>query len=129
MSARIVVCDDENHITRAIRMKLTKSGFDVVSCSDGQFGWESIQERMPDLLITDYQMPRMDGIQLCATIRADEAARDLPIILLTAKGYELNDDTQIPALELAAIVLKPFSPRELLKLVQDILAKTGAAVG
>lgn len=127
MSARIVVCDDECHITRAIHMKLTKGGFDVVSCTDGQFGWEAIQEQKPALLITDYQMPRMDGIALCTTIRAHEATQDLPIILLTAKGYELNDDEQIPGLDLSAIVLKPFSPRELLKQVQDILEKSAAA--
>ncbi len=128
MGTRIVVCDDESHITRAIRMKLTKGGFDVQTCPDGQAGWEAVQADMPAMVITDYQMPRMDGLELCATIRGHEETRHLPIILLTAKGYELDDDEQIPGLNLSRIVLKPFSPRELLKTVHEVLDEANVTV-
>lgn len=128
MATRIVVCDDESHITRAIRMKLTKGGFDVQTCPDGLAGWEAIQAEMPAMVITDYQMPRMDGLELCEQIRSHEETQHLPIILLTAKGYELNDDELIPRMNLSQIVLKPFSPRELLKTVHEVLDAAGVAV-
>src|SRR5688572_1081422 len=90
MIQRIVSCDDEAHITRAISMKLTKGGFRVETACDGQAGWEAICRERPDLVVTDYQMPRMDGLELCRTIRSNPETRDIPIILLTAKGFELD---------------------------------------
>ncbi len=127
MTTRIVVCDDETHITRAINMKLTKAGFAVETAPDGQAAWESIQRETPALLITDYQMPRMDGLTLCRQMRSETATSQVPIILLTAKGFELEDDQLKAELGLSEIVPKPFSPRELLKSVQSTLGMTEPA--
>ena len=121
MSTRIVVCDDEAHITRAISMKLTKGGFAVETAADGQAAWEAIQRETPAMLITDYQMPRMDGLSLCRQVRAETTTSHLPIILLTAKGFELDEDQLKAELGLSEIATKPFSPRELLKSVQNTL--------
>lgn len=127
MAARIVICDDEAHITRAIQMKLSKAGFDVEACPDGQVAWEAIRRETPELLITDYQMPRLDGLSLCRKLRDEPQTATLPIILLTAKGYELDDEGTKHELQLVDIVVKPFSPRELLQLVEQTLSTAPAA--
>lgn len=121
MGARIVVCDDEAHIVRAVSMKLSKAGFDVETASDGQVAWEAIHREIPDLLVTDYQMPRLDGLSLCRRLREQTTTHDLPVILLTAKAFEIDHDEMKTDLGIAEIVLKPFSPRELLKIVRQIL--------
>jgi two-component system, OmpR family, alkaline phosphatase synthesis response regulator PhoP len=121
MTQRIVICDDESYITRAVGMKLQKAGFDVEALGDGEAAWEAIQRSLPSLLITDYQMPRLDGLQLCRRLREHELTRELPVVLLTAKGYELNSEELISQHGLAGVMLKPFSPRELLQLVHSTI--------
>ena len=124
---RILMCDDESHILRAASMKLTKAGLIVETATDGQLGWEAIQAELPSMLITDYQMPRLNGLELCRRLRAEPATRDLPIVLLTAKGYEFDWDTLARELWLTRVLVKPFSPRELLQLVQETLGLVGQA--
>ncbi len=121
MAARIVVVDDEAHITRAVRMKLTKAGFEVETAFDGRQAWEIIQSNPPQLVVTDLQMPHMDGVQLVQHIRQNEATRDMPVILLTARGLEFDEDEVSRTLQLSHVLWKPFSPRELLKCVQGSL--------
>lgn len=128
MTHRIVVCDDEVHIGRAVAMKLTRAGFGVEVCPDGRAGLEAIQREKPVLLISDLQMPRMGGLELCRLLRADAATSNLPVILLTAKGYELDHDELKQELWLSHIILKPFSPRELLQAVLETLGMTEAPV-
>lgn len=122
MSSRIIVCDDEPHIVRAISLKFARAGFDVQGAADAEACWELLHKHPPALLITDYTMPGQNGAQLVARIRADETLADLPVILLTARGFELADQAdELDALKLAAIVNKPFSPRELVVKVYEIL--------
>lgn len=122
MSHRILVCDDENHITLAVSMKLKRAGYDVQTAADGVAAWEIILRDPPDLLLTDCQMPRLDGIGLCRLIRQNEATRHLPILMLTAKGYELEPDLIRGELGIAELNVKPFSPRELLQTVESVLS-------
>ncbi|MCA9119012.1 MAG: response regulator [Planctomycetaceae bacterium] len=117
MSFRILLADDELHIRRAAEFKL-KREYEVLCAEDGQEAWEMILEDRPDVLVTDLQMPRMTGIELIEHIRANEATADLPVILLTAKGFELAHDEVFETLNVFRLVSKPFSPRELCKLVQ-----------
>ena len=121
MSHRIVICDDEPHIIRAVQMKLTKAGFAVETAPDGMAALEAIQREQPELLISDCQMPRMGGIELARRLRAEPATGNLPIILLTAKGYEFDQDQIQRDLWLSHVMLKPFSPRELLGIVRETL--------
>ena len=118
---RILACDDEAHITRTISMKLTKAGFVVETTNNGLDGWEAIQRELPALLITDLQMPGLDGLELCRRLRSEPSTQNLPVILLTAKGFELDSDNLISELQLTDVMVKPFSPRELLKRVQSTL--------
>lgn len=128
MSAKVILADDEMHILRAAEFKLKRSGFDVTCVEDGQAAWEAIQEARPDILITDYHMPRMDGLELCRTVRQNEATADLPIIMLTAKGFDLSgDDSETAELNVAAVLAKPFSPRGLVQCIEEVL-ETGTYV-
>ena len=122
MSPRIIVCDDEPHILRAVSLKFSRAGFDVQGVPDAEACWELLQKHPPALLITDYTMPGENGAQLVARIRAHETLADLPVILLTARGLELGEQAaELEALNLCAIVAKPFSPRELVVKVYEIL--------
>lgn len=122
MTRRIVVCDDEPHIVRAISLKFSRAGFEVHSAFDTVSGWNLIRRVSPELLITDYTMPGDTGADLVRRIRKDEAFADLPVIMLTARGFELADDASfMEELKLSAIAVKPFSPRELVSMVCDIL--------
>ena len=118
MTVRILVCDDEAHITRTIGLRLRKAGFEVELADDGVAAWQAAEREAPDLLISDCQMPRMNGIELCRKMRNDYRFTNVPIILLTAKAYELPTRTLERELGISAVVSKPFSPRDLLKLVQ-----------
>ncbi|MBC8356501.1 MAG: response regulator [Planctomycetes bacterium] len=117
MTHKILLVDDELHIRRAAEFKL-KRQFDVSCAEDGQEAWEMILEERPDVLVTDLQMPRMDGLELIERVRANEKTADLPVLLLTAKGFELAHDAVFETFGVFQLVSKPFSPRELCKLVQ-----------
>lgn len=121
MPHRIIACDDEIYITRAINLKLSKAGLDIQSFLHGKAAWDAIQEQVPDLLITDYQMPQMDGLELIQKLRENARTKEVPVILLTAKGFELDAHCLLQTLKVSRVVIKPFSPRELLSTVQEIL--------
>lgn len=121
MSKRVLLCDDEVHILRAAEFKLKKAGYDVQIAGDGQEAWEAIEVQKPDILITDCQMPRLDGIGLVRRLREHAETRDLPVLMLTAKGFELSHENLTEELGIVAVIAKPFSPRELRQRVDAIL--------
>ena len=124
MSKRILLCDDEIHILRAAEFKLKKAGYDVQIANDGEEAWEAIQRQTPDMLITDYQMPRLDGFGLVQKVRANPATASIPIFMLTAKGFELSHEELTDNWNVMAVLAKPFSPRELLQRVDAALGET-----
>ncbi|MDA7980201.1 MAG: response regulator [Pirellulales bacterium] len=122
MTYKLLLVDDEVHILRATEFKLARAGFDVVCASDGMEAWESMQEVCPDMVVTDLNMPRMDGLKLVQKMRADERFENIPVIMLTAKGYEVANEVIRDEYRVAHVMTKPFSPRELLALVQSLLS-------
>ncbi|MEX2185275.1 MAG: response regulator [Pirellulales bacterium] len=121
----VLLCDDDVHILRAAEIKFSRAGFEVRAATDGLDAWREIERRCPDLVITDCQMPRMSGIELVDRIRVTPAVQHLPVIMLTAKGFELSHETLLEQSGVAAVVCKPFSPRELLRMAEEVLS-TGA---
>jgi two-component system alkaline phosphatase synthesis response regulator PhoP len=109
---RILVVDDEEAILELITFNLEKEGFTVDTATDGLVALEKIEALHPDLVILDWMLPGLDGLDVCRRIRLDPQTIDLPIIMLTARGEEVD---KILGLELGAndYVTKPFSPREL----------------
>lgn len=122
MSKHILLCDDEPSIIRAAEIKLSRAGYRVTCCSDGQAALEAIERDQPDLVITDCQMPRMGGLDLIKNLRSCEATRDLPIYMLTAKGFELSFEALRDHWGVLGVIDKPFSPREMLKLADELFA-------
>jgi len=129
MSKRVLLCDDEIHILCAAEFKLKRAGYDVQTANDGQEAWEAIRQQKPDILITDCQMPRMDGLELVRKVREAPETADLPIFMLTAKGYELSHDELAKKWNVMAVIAKPFSPRELLQKVNAVLQEQTVASG
>ena len=122
---KILLCDDEHYILSAAEIKLRRASFEVRTGSAGEEGWTILQEWMPDVLVTDCHMPRLDGLGLAARCREHEQTRDLPILMLTAKGFELSHDQLREELGILGVMFKPFSPRELLHCIEQII-ETGS---
>ncbi len=120
MSKRIVIADDEAHILRVMSMKLTNAGYEVLTAVDGEEALELCAKEKPDLLITDYQMPVMSGLELCKQLRSDDETRNIPAIMLTARGFDIEPSEMVAA-GITAVLAKPFSPREVLAKVNDLL--------
>jgi two-component system, OmpR family, alkaline phosphatase synthesis response regulator PhoP len=121
MTKHILLCDDEIHIVRAAEFKLKRAGYDVQIANDGEAAWEIIERNAPDMLITDCQMPRLDGFGLVQRVRDNPATAAMPIFMLTAKGFELSHEELAQKWNVAAVIAKPFSPRELLQRVDAAL--------
>src|SRR5436190_3985811 len=122
----ILVADDESHILHVVSLKLRNAGFKVVTARDGQEAFELAQQEKPDLIITDYHMPQLSGLELCRKLKQDEATQNIPAIMLTARGYHLEPhETQKSGI--LRMLSKPFSPRHLLATVNDVLRGAEAA--
>jgi len=118
----ILVADDESHILHVVSLKLRNAGFRVVTARDGAEALEMAQAEHPDLLITDYHMPQLSGLELCQRLKADPATSGIRAIMLTARGYHLEpQDTERSGI--LRMLSKPFSPRHLLATVNEVLAQ------
>ncbi len=122
MTKRILLCDDEAHILRAAEFKFKRAGYEVFCATDGQEGWEQVLAQRPDIVVTDCQMPRMNGLQLAERIKQTPETSGLPVIMLSAKGFELSPEDLRNKFGIRALLAKPFSPRELFQRVEAALA-------
>jgi CheY-like chemotaxis protein len=117
---KILVADDETHILHVVSLKLRNAGFNVLTARDGQEALDLARQEKPDLLITDYHMPHLSGIELCQKLKQDQSTASILAIMLTARGYHLepHDTEQSGILRMLS---KPFSPRQLLSTVNEVL--------
>jgi DNA-binding response OmpR family regulator len=122
VKTRIVVADDDVDILDLVVFKLTQAGFDTEGVTDGVAALSAIQANPPRLAILDIMMPGMSGLDVLRKVRANEATRDLDVILLTARARDSDVDTGF-ATGASDYVIKPFSPRELLHRVNAVLAR------
>lgn len=121
MSKRILVVDDEEDIVSVIKARLENAGYEVDCAYDGKEGLMKIKAHKPDLVILDIMMPEINGSTLCGMLKFDDDYKDLPIILLTAKGGKL--DKEIGATVGAdAYIVKPFDSQELINVIKDFLS-------
>jgi len=123
MSNRILVVDDEKDIRELIAFHLQQNGFTPVTANDGEDALDKVSEKPPDLILLDLMMPKLDGAEVCRTLKRDEHTRRIPIIMLTAKGEEID---RVVGFELGAddYVTKPFSPRELVLRIRAVLKRS-----
>ena len=115
----ILVIDDEKDILKLLQYNLEKEGYAVLSAETGEIGFESAQNKKPDLILLDWMLPGMDGLEVCRLLRANAATQRIPVVMLTAKGGEID---QVVGLEMGATdyVSKPFSVKVLLARVKNI---------
>ncbi|WP_194190264.1 response regulator transcription factor [Clostridium chrysemydis] len=120
---RILIVDDEENILELLRFNLENSGYDVIGASNGIDALKLVKEKRPKLVLLDIMLPGMDGLDVCKEIKKDKDLKNTSIIMLTAKGEELD---KILGLELGAddYMTKPFSIRELLARVKAVLRRT-----
>ncbi|TWU40958.1 response regulator [Novipirellula artificiosorum] len=118
----IVIADDDPALRNVLRFTMQRIGFAVEGFGDGQPTLERLRRGGVDLLITDHQMPRCSGVELLQRMVADESIDNVPTILCTAKGLELDTRNLASKFDLLSIVLKPFSPRKLGEFVSRSLA-------
>lgn len=122
----ILVADDESHILSVVSLKLRNAGFRVLTAADGQEALDVALLELPDLLITDYHMPQLSGLELCQRLKQEPTTRSMPAIMLTARGYHLEPhDTEQSGI--TKMLTKPFSPRHLLATVNEVLGSARAA--
>jgi two-component system alkaline phosphatase synthesis response regulator PhoP len=118
---KALVVDDEVHIVHVAAIKLRNNGYEVITAGNGEDAFElACNNDDLDIIITDYQMPVMTGLELVEKLRSNDSTSHLPVIMLTARGFAI-DDEQRERLGISAFLSKPFSPRELLRSVEDII--------
>lgn len=119
----ILIVDDEEDVLELVRYNLDKNGYRIETATTGEKALTKARTKLPDLIILDLMLPGIDGLQVCKKLKSDAKTEHIPIIMLTAKGEEVDIVT---GLELGAddYVTKPFSPKVLVARVRRILHKT-----
>lgn len=119
---KILVVEDDKHISKLVSYNLENEGFESVVCESGEKALELLNVGSFDLIVLDLMLPEMDGLEVCRSVRQNKDSSHIPIIMLTAKGEEVD---RIVGFELGAddYVVKPFSPRELVLRIKAILKR------
>lgn len=125
---KILVADDEYVISRCVSFMLKKEGHDCRSVADGVAALDAMRQEPPDVLILDLDMPKKNGFEVCAELRADERLRHVHVVVLTAKGQPMTRDWRS---RIAAdhFMLKPFDPKSLLQHVESVLEEKPSPEG
>jgi two-component system alkaline phosphatase synthesis response regulator PhoP len=118
---KVVLADDDAHITCVVAMRLETAGYTVFVARDGEEALDLVRQNLPDLVITDLQMPRMSGLELSIKLGESPVTATIPIIMLTARGY-LADESQMAKTSIKRVLPKPFSAREVLALAAEVIA-------
>jgi two-component system alkaline phosphatase synthesis response regulator PhoP len=123
---RILVVDDEVYIVHILDFSLGMEGYEVVTALDGEQALERVAQQKPDLIVLDIMMPKLDGYETCKVLKSRAETRDIPVILLSAKGRNVD---QKVGFEVGAddYITKPFSPRKLVERINAILGHAGSA--
>ena len=122
MQPYVLVMEDEDALATLLSYNLEKEGYRVVVASDGEEGMLQIEERLPDLVLLDWMLPKLSGIEVCRRIRGKSETRNMPIIMLTARGEESD---RIRGLDTGAddYLTKPFSMSELIARIRAVLRR------
>lgn len=119
MAKRVLLIEDEPNIIQAIRFILSRDGWEVVSHSDGNTAVAEVLKRDPDVVILDVMLPNKSGFEILQDLRADETTKDLPVLMLTARGQ--NRDRELATRYGASrFMTKPFANSEILSTVQEL---------
>lgn len=122
MHAKILIVEDEPAIQELLEFNVVQAGFQVMRAEDADGAWQQIRNNLPDLILLDWMLPSTSGVVLARQLRADARTKDVPIIMLTARGDERD---KVVGLESGAddYITKPFSPRELMARIRAVLRR------
>jgi two-component system alkaline phosphatase synthesis response regulator PhoP/two-component system response regulator VicR len=119
MAKRILAVDDERHIVRLIQVNLERAGYEVLTAGDGQQALEMVAKERPDLIVLDWMMPQLNGMETLKRLKANPATQDIPVIMLTAKSQDADVFKGWQS-GVDCYLTKPFNPMELLTFVKRI---------
>ncbi|MGR3721862.1 phosphate regulon transcriptional regulator PhoB [Abyssibius alkaniclasticus] len=127
MGARVLIVEDESAISTLLRYNLTREGYDVSLCEDGDEALAAVGDNTPDLVILDWMLPGLSGVEICRQLRARSSTKDLPIIMLTARGEE---EDRVRGLNTGAddYLTKPFSMSELMARLRAVLRRRAPGI-
>jgi len=123
MSKTILIVDDEAYIVTSLEYVMQSAGFEVAVAYDGEEALEKVAETAPALVILDLMMPKLDGFEVCEKIRQNPLWKDIRIIILTAKGRDIERKKGM-SLGADDYMTKPFSTRDILNRVKELLAES-----
>ena len=128
MPSRVLIVEDEPDIAGLLAFHLEREGYQVHRSRSGVDALQQVRARRPDLMLLDLMLPGMDGLEVCRRLRQEPVTASLPIVMLTAKGEEVD---RVLGLELGAddYIVKPFSPKEVVARVRAVLRRSQAAGG
>jgi CheY-like chemotaxis protein len=118
----VLVIDDSPTITKVVQLVLTKAGYQVQTAADGEAGLAAVRAQRPKLILLDFVMPRMNGYRFCRERVADPALRDIPVVLMSAKGDQVGERF-VKVMGIVDYITKPFSPEAITAVVQHTIAK------
>jgi DNA-binding response OmpR family regulator len=119
---KVLVIDDEEYIQHILNFSFGAEGYDVVTAADGEEGIKKAKSEKPDIIVLDIMMPKMDGYEACKRLKTDPNTKSIPVILLTAKGREVDRKLGSQA-GADDYVVKPFSPGRLIERVEGMMKR------
>jgi DNA-binding response OmpR family regulator len=122
-SKKILCIEDEQEMIDLIRLILGRRGFEIIGAIGGKAGLESMRKNHPDLVLLDLMMPEMDGWEVYQQMKAEEATREIPVIVVTAKAQSIDKVLGLHIAKVQDYIAKPFSPQELLTSVDKVLGR------
>jgi DNA-binding response OmpR family regulator len=125
MAKTILIVDDEPNIVLSLEFLMKQEGYFVRTAGDGEAALRAIDESPPDLVLLDVNLPRMNGYEVCASVRADPNLAQVRIVMLTAKGRAVEREKGL-AMGADEYVTKPFATQELVASVRGLLAESGS---
>lgn len=117
---KVLVVDDEVYILHILDFSLGAEGFEVITANNGELAIEKAKQEKPDLIVLDIMMPVLDGYETCRRLKREVQTKNIPVVLLTAKGRDVDKRL---GFEVGAVdyIVKPFSPNRLIERIQEIL--------
>ncbi|WP_290648128.1 response regulator [Aquisalimonas sp.] len=123
MPKRILIVDDEPNIVLSLQFLMKKSGYEVETATDGEQALEAVERQQPDLMLLDVMMPRKDGYQVCQILREREECANMRIVMLTAKGRDVEREKGM-SLGADDYITKPFSTQDVINKVSEMLGES-----
>lgn len=116
---RVLLADDDAHIRRILSLKLEQAGYLVTTARDGREAADAAKDARPDILITDYNMPEMTGLDLCRELERHDTTASIPTIMLTSHDFRILPE-QMKGTSIKQVLGKPFSPRQVIAMIESL---------